>query len=183
MDVFEAIRERRSIRSFKPDTIPDETLNKILEAAQWAPSAGNCQARDFIVVKDPEVKRRLCRAALDQWFIEEAPVDIVVCANEDRSASRYGNRGRRLYCLLDAAAAVQNLLLAAHALGLGACWIGAYHDEMVSETLNLPDFMIPIAIIPIGYPAEEPWAPSRISLERLVHKDRYEAKKWYRFMT
>jgi len=110
MDVLEAIKGRRSIRAYKPDPIPEELLNKILEAAQWAPSAGNRQARDFIIVKAPEMKRRLCRAALGQCFIEEAPVDVVVCANEERSASRYGERGRRLYCLLDAAASVQNIL-------------------------------------------------------------------------
>ncbi len=183
MDVFEAIRERRSIRAFSPDPVPDELLEKILEAAKWAPSAGNCQARDFIVVRDSGVKRGLCRAALGQSFIEEAPVDIVVCANEDRSAGRYGSRGRRLYCLLDAAAAVQNLLLAVHALGLGACWIGAYHDESVSKVLQLPKSWKPVAIIPLGYPAEKPWPSSRIPLEALVHRDRYEEnKKWYRFL-
>ena len=128
LDVFEVIKKRRSIRSFKSKPIPKEFLNRILEAAQWAPSAGNCQARDFIIVNDLEVKRRLRDAALDQSFIEEAPVNIIVCANEERSSRRYGDRGRKLYCLLDAASAVQNILLAVHALGLGACWIGAIQE-------------------------------------------------------
>jgi len=175
MDLFEAIRNRRSVRAFKPDPVSDELLNKILEAAQWAPSAGNCQARDFIIVKDPEMKKELCVAALNEYMIEEAPVNIVVCANEERSARRYGNRGRRLYCLLDAAAAVQNMLLAMHALGLGACWIGAFRDGEVAEALNLPEWLKPVAIIPVGYPAEKPWPTSRIPLEALVHRERYEA--------
>ena len=177
MDVFEAIINRRSVRAFKQDPIPEELLNKVLEAARWAPSAGNLQARDYIIVRDPEIKRKLCEAALSQRFIEEAPLDLVVCANEERSAWKYGARGKELYCLLDAAAAVQNLLLAVHALGLGACWIGAFHDEAVSKTLNLPRGIRPMAIIPMGYPDQTPRAPPRMSLKDVVHLNRYEAKR------
>ena len=177
MELFESIRNRRSVRAFKPDPISEELLNKILEAAQWAPSAGNCQARDFIIVKDPEMKKELCAAALYQYFIEEAPVNVVVCANEERSARRYSNRGRMLYCLLDAAAAIQNMLLAVHALGLGACWISAFRDKEVAEVLNLPEWLRPVAIIPVGYPAEKPWPTPRIPLEELVHRERYRAER------
>lgn len=176
MDLFDVIRDRRSIRSFKSDPVSEAFLRKILEAARWAPSAGNCQARDFILVKDPKIKEALCQAALGQCFIKEAPVDIVVCANEERSAARYGSRGRKLYCILDAAAAAQNILLAVHALGLGACWVGAYNDEAVTQILNLPEGIKPVAIIPIGYPAEKPWHPKRIELETITHKERYIAR-------
>lgn len=176
MDLFEAIKKRRSVRAFKPNPIPENVLNKILEAANWAPSAGNLQARDFIVVKDPKIKRELCEAALYQTFIEEAPVDIVVCANEERSSSRYGERGERLYSILDAAVAVQNLLLAAYALGLGTCWVGAYNDNEVKKVLNLPDQLKPIAIIPLGYPAEKPGPTPRLPLEYIVHQERYGAR-------
>jgi len=177
MDLFDAIKNRRSIREFKSDPVPETLLKEILEAAQWAPSAGNCHARDFIVVKNPEVKRRLCEAALKQSFIEEAPVDIVVCANEERSAAVYGGRGRNLYCILDAAAAVQNMLLAAHALGLGACWVGAYSDEEVARTLHLPEWVRPIAIIPIGYPDEKPEPPERIEAHAITYRERYRANE------
>lgn len=173
MEVFEAIKGRRSIRAFKGDPVSDDVLRRILEAAQWAPSAGNLQARDFIVVRDPEVKSRLAKAALGQWFIVEAPVNVVVCANLERSASRYGERGRRFYAWLDATAAVENLMLAAHALGLGTCWVGAYRDEEVTEILGLPEWIKPIAIIPIGYPREKPSPTSRINVEKLTSKDRY----------
>lgn len=173
MELFEAIMERRSVRAFKPTPIPDELLDKILEAARWAPSAGNCQARDFIIVQDLEVKRKLCEAALGQGFIEDAPLNVVVCANERRSARRYGSRGRGFYCLLDAAASVQNILLAVHALGLGACWIGAFNDRMVAEVLNLPQWLRPVAIIPIGYPDEKPWTTPRLPLKNLVYINRY----------
>lgn len=173
MDLFEAIKGRRSVRSFKPDPVPDELLSKVLEAAQWAPSAGNLQARDFIIVKDPRIKADLCRAALGQYFIEEAPVNVVVCANKKRSGMRYGRRGEELYSILDASAAVQNLLLAVHALGLGACWIGAFYDDEVRKILNLPDWLVPIAIIPIGYPAERPTLTPRLPLEKVTYRERY----------
>ena len=176
MDVFKAIAGRRSVRTFKSDSISEELLEKILEAARWAPSAGNLQARDFILVKDAEVKKQLREAALDQEFIEEAPVDVIVCANEERSAQRYGERGRSLYCLQDATAAVQNILLMVHNLGLGACWVGAFNERLASQILNLPREIRPVAIIPIGYPAEKPLATSRMSLNDLVHINRYKAK-------
>jgi nitroreductase len=176
MELFEAIKDRRSIRAFKSDPVPEELLKKALDAARWAPSAGNCQPRDFIIVRDPNVKRNLRKAALNQYFIESAPLNIVVCSNENRSANRYGERGRSLYCLLDAAASTQNLLLALHALGLGACWIGAFSDKEVMNTLNLPYWLRPIAIIPIGYPAEKPRSTSRMSLETSIHNDRFRRK-------
>ena len=177
MDLFDAIKNRRSIRSFKPDPVPETLLKEILEAAQWAPSAGNCQARDFIIVKNPKIKRRLCEAAFEQSFVEKAPVDIVVCANEKRSAAVYGSRGKNLYCILDAAAAVQNILLAVHALGLGTCWVGAYSDEEVAHALDLPEWIKPIAIIPIGYPDEKPEPPERIEARAITHGERYKASE------
>lgn len=176
MDLFEAILERRSVRAFTPESVPDEVVDTILDAAQWAPSAGNCQARDYIVVEDPRVKKALSEAALDQRFIEAAPITIVVCANERRSAHRYGRRGRELYCLLDAAAATQNLLLAVHALGLGGCWVGAFNDRQVVEALNLPPWLKPVAIIPLGYSDEKPWTPQRRPLKDHIHIDRYDRK-------
>ncbi len=84
MDLFEAILKRRSMRAFTSEAVPDEVIDTIVDAARWAPSAGNCQARDFIVVKDPRVKKALSEAALDQSFIEAASVTIVVCAKDNR---------------------------------------------------------------------------------------------------
>jgi len=177
MDIFEAIKGRRSIRSFKPDPIPDEDLRKILEAATWAPSAGNLQPWVFVIVKDEERKRRLARAALGQMFITEAPAVIVVGANEERSAWRYGKRGRELYCLLDCAAAIQNLLLAAYALGYGTCWVGAFHDEEVREIVGFPPHIRPVAIIPVGKADEKPMPPPRRPLDEVVFLEEY-GKRW-----
>ncbi len=173
MDVFEAIRERRSIRSFRPDPIPEQHVQKILEAACLAPSAGNCQPWEFVLVRHPERKRALADAALGQEFIAEAPLVIVVCANVSRSAWRYGERGKKLYCIQDTAAAVQNILLAAHALGYGACWVGAFLDEEVARVINAPENVRPVAIIPIGKPAERPARPRRLPLSQVCHEEHF----------
>ncbi|MCJ7632975.1 nitroreductase family protein [Candidatus Bathyarchaeota archaeon] len=173
MDLFEAITKRRSIRIYDSKPIPENTLNKILNVARWAPSAGNRQPWELIVVSDGLVKRYLREAALGQRFIEEAPVTIVACANEARSAGIYGDRGRQFYCLLDVAAAVQNILLAAHAVGLGACWVGAFDDETVRNVLNLPPEVRPIAIVTLGYPNENPPPPPRTGLKDILHTNRY----------
>jgi nitroreductase len=177
MDVLEAIRKRRSVRAFKTDPIPSDALDAIIESALWAPSAGNLQARDFIIVKDRQVKGLLSQAALGQSFIEEAPVNIIVCANQERSARRYGERGRRLYCIQDASAAIQNILLAAHALGIGSCWVGAFDEGRVARVLGLPEYLVPVAIIPIGYPAESPSAPRRMMRRECVHYERYGVRQ------
>ena len=172
MDVFEAIKTRRSIRAFTEEEVSDEEIEKILDAARWAPSAGNIQPWIFVIVRDPKRKRRLSEAALNQLFIEEAPVVIVVCADQERSGRVYGRRGSDLYCIQDTAAAIQNLLLAAHALGLGACWVGAFNEDAVRHVLNIPDGVRPVAIIPMGRPAVKPRAVFKRSLNEIV---RYES--------
>jgi nitroreductase len=175
MDIFEAIVRRRSVRAFRPDPVAEELLEQLLDAARWAPSAGNLQAWEIVLVTDPALKRHLRDAALDQRFVEDAPIDIVVCTVPGRSAQRYGDRGAELYCVQDAAAAVQNLLLTAHALGLGACWVGAFHERPVSRALRLPRGVRPVAIVPVGYPAERPTTTPRRPLHTLVHTNRYTA--------
>lgn len=171
MEVFDAIKKRRSIRRFdskKP--VSDEQIEKLLEAARWAPSAGNLQSWFFIVVKNPEIKKRVVEAALGQDFISEAPVVIVSCADLQRSASRYGNRGRELYTIQDATIASQNILLTATEMGLGTCWVGAFNEEAVSQVLELPRNLRPIVILPVGYPAESPSPPPRRSIKEISKK-------------
>ncbi len=168
MECIKAIKERRSIRKFKNIEIEKEIIQELLDAAQWAPSAGNLQARDFVVVTRKTTKNKLALAALGQNFIEEAPVVIVAVANIGRSSQRYGERGE-LYALQDTTASVMNILLAAHAKGLATCWVGAFDEEAVSRLLGLPSKTRPIAIIPIGYPDEHPLAPPRMNLNDVVH--------------
>ena len=169
MEFEELIKASRSIRAFQPRAIEEEKLKKILMAANLAPSAGNLQAYEIYVVKDGKKKRELAKAALDQEFIAEAPVVLVFCANPPRSAFRYGRRGEELYCVQDATIATTFAMLMAADLGLGSVWVGAFYDDWVARILGLPSHLRPIAILPIGYPAERPEFVGRRRLEDLVH--------------
>jgi len=169
MDVLEAIKGRRSIRAFKSEDVPPEIVEKLIDAARWAPSAGNIQPWEFIIVRKPETKRRLAEAALGQAFIEEAPVVIAVCADENRSSQGYGMRGKTLYCIQDTAAATQNIHLTAYSLGLGTCWVGAFREEEARAILKIPPGIRPVAIVPVGYPAESPPPRSKRTISQIVH--------------
>ena len=167
MDFWQVIEERRSVRRFDRRDVPEEMVERMLQAAIRAPSAGNRQPWRFFVVRRQEVKAALAEAAWGQRFVAQAPVVIVVCAEPDRSASRYGRRGRELYCLQDTAAATEHILLAATALGLGACWVGAFDEQAAARALNLPANLRPVAIIPVGYPA---WEPGGRTPRRPLHE-------------
>jgi len=173
MDVLEAIKGRRSMRAFKNQGVPAEIVEELIDAARWAPSAGNIQPWEFIIVRKPRIKRRLVETALGQMFIEEAPVVIVVCADEERSSQGYGVRGKTLYCIQDTAAAMQNIHLTAYSLGLGTCWVGAFREEETRKILKIPRGMRPVAIIPVGYPAEAPTARMRKSTSQIVHYETF----------
>ena len=165
MDLVEAIKSRRSIRSFKGEAISEDNIYKLLEAASYAPTAGNVQPWKFIVVKDTKNKKSLAVSALNQLWMTEAPVIIVVCADLSRSERFYGDRGRDLYSIQDTAAAIQNLLLSAVDLGLGACWVGAFSEARVAKILDLPQKLRPLALVPVGYPKEDPHPSSRFTPE------------------
>ncbi len=167
MDLVSTIRTRRSIRAFQDDAIPEEQLRELVELANWAPSAGNLQARDFIIVRDPAGKRALAQAA-DQDLLEHAPAVLVVCANAAR-VGKYGRRGRELYMIQDAAAATENFLLAAHQGGLGTVWVGAFNEELVRRTLRLPHDVRPVTLVPIGRPAETADVSNRLPIEEVLH--------------
>ena len=153
-DVFDCIRDRRSVRSFKPDPVPEPTLTRILEAGCLAPSAGNVQPWYFYVVRNQDGRKRLAKACYGQQHVAEAPVAIVVLADTALANERYGERGAQLYCLQDTAAAVQNMLLAAEGLGLNTCWVGAFDEPRVQEVLEAPPRLRAVAIICLGYGKE-----------------------------
>ena len=168
VDVFEAIRARRSVRRYVGEPLAPETLAELLSAAVLAPTAGNAQPWRFVVVRDRKLRESLVGAAYGQGFLAEAPVVIVVCADLERARRAYRERGEHLYCLQDTAAAIQNLLLAATARGLGTCWVGAFDEGRVAELLGLPQGLRPMALIPIGKPAETPKARPRRPLSEVV---------------
>ena len=162
MDVYEAIHSRASVRDYTGEEVPQGAVERILSAAVRAPTAGNLQPWRFFVVRDRAVRRLLAGAALGQAFVERAPLVIVVCADLEVCARGYGSRGESLYSIQDTAAAVENILLCATAEGLGACWVGAFDEDMVCEALSLPGSLRPLAPIPLGRPAARPaLAPRR----------------------
>ncbi len=172
MDCIETINRRRSIRKFKNMDIGKENIDILLNAAQAAPSAGNMQGRDFIIVTDRTIKRELVVAAHNQHFMASAPVIIVAVANIRRSSSRYGSRGE-LYAVQDATASVMNIMLAATNIGLGTCWIGAFDEDIVRDILNIPIGERPVAMVPIGYPDEDPVMPQRMDMDQIIHREKW----------
>lgn len=159
MDVLDCIKSRRSIRSFKSKEVEDEKINEILDSAKYAPSAGNLQARDFIVVKDKKIKEKLSFASCGQIFISTAPVVFVVCADKSK-ASRYGERAV-FYSLCDCCASIENMMLSGHYLGIGSCWVGAFDEPEVKKILNIPESIKVCALVPMGYPDGNPKAPDK----------------------
>jgi nitroreductase len=173
MDLFEVIQHRSSIRSFTSEPVSEQEVTTLLEAAIKAPSAGNLQPWRFIVVRDPAFKHKLVDAALGQQFLTEAPVVIVVCADLSVYRTRYPERGVELYCIQDTAAAIENLMLAAVALGLGTCWMGAFDEDQAAQAMNLPKGIRPLAIIPVGHPTSPATARPRKPLQDVVHYESY----------
>jgi len=173
LDVLDAIKKRRSVRAYADEKVSEEDVERLIDAARWAPSAGNIQPWEFVVVKDVETKRKLSDAALNQTFIKKAPVVIVVCADLNRSSRGYGSRGERLYSIQDTAAATENILLAAQELGLATCWVGAFRDKEVAKAVKAPKNMKPVAIVPVGHPAERPAVPQKRSVNEIVHYETF----------
>ncbi|RJS84900.1 nitroreductase [Candidatus Bathyarchaeota archaeon] len=165
MNVFDAIRTRRSIRKYLNKPVEREKLSKILEAARLSPSAANRQPWRFIVVTDQKIKEEL-RAAYDEdWFVS-APVIIVGCALPSEAWVRSDGEE---YWKVDLAIAMQNLILEAWELGLGTCWIGAFREDEVKRILGIPDEVRVVALASLGYPAEEKGSVTkRKPLEEIV---------------
>jgi nitroreductase len=164
MNLLDIIKNRRSVREFKDLEVPERAIDVLIEALRWAPSAGNLQSRKFYFVFNEAVRSKLAQAGLRHdfvSFIARAPLVVVACADQ-RINSRYGERGTDLYCIQDAAASVQNLLLAAHDLGLGTCWVGAFKEDQVKDILDMPDYLRPVVLVPVGYAAKTPKAPDRL---------------------
>jgi nitroreductase len=148
-------------------------ITRLIKNAHRAPSAGHTQVQEFIVVKDRITKKKLRKAAVDQEYIELAPVLIIVCSNTSRSINRYGTRGREFYSIIVGAFASIIILLSAVNEGIGAAFVGAFEDDKVSQILQLPKYVRPVGIICLGHPAETPEKLSRIDVSKLVHYEKW----------
>ena len=173
MDVFDAIRSRRSIRKYKDKQVPWDNIVTIMQAGKYAPSAGNLQNWKFIVVKDDAKRQAIAKACLQQDWMEQAPVFIVVVGEPERARMYYGTRGARLYTTQGCAAAIQNMLLTAHSLGLGSCWIGAFDEDEIFRILNMAEEKIVQGIITIGYADEAPESPPKYRIEHMMYFEKW----------
>jgi nitroreductase len=174
MKVFEAIQGRRSIRRYQDKPVPTETLRQLIEAARWAPSASNGQPWQFIITTDREKRQRYAASVRWAGFLPDAAAAIIVCARfTRRSRPAPFTPALEYLCVQDTAAAIQNILLAAHALGLGTCWIGDLNEELLQEMFTIPQEWVPVAIIAVGYPAEAPEPRPRHPLDEIIHWERF----------
>jgi len=168
MEFSEVVARRRSVRRFNTKlAVSDADVTALLEAAVTAPSAGNIQPWRFFVLRSAEARERLAKALSQRWAAA-APLVIVVAVDPRPSAARYGDRGEYLYCLQDTAAAVEMILLTAVDRGLASCWIGAFDDRAVAEAIGATHPVTPIAVLPIGHPAESGGRPTRRPLDEIT---------------
>lgn len=204
LTIEEAIRQRRSIRSFRPDPIPDDVLCKVLEAARLAPSGSNRQPWRFLVIKDAAMRKEVRRLGWDQKFLEEPPAVIFCLADLKAYSVDSGKRRRREFVeygvmetlsgrfadpkfmaemdtrpepvrdsvILPAVAntyiAIEHMVLMAAALGLGTCWVGAFEGKELMRLFGLPDNLLPVALLPIGYPTRVPPPRPRLSMAEIM---------------
>jgi len=164
LDVFKAIKTRRSIRKYNPDSIPDEKLKMILEAARLAPSAGNRQPWRFVVVQDAERKKAPAKAANNNTFLADAATIVTAIGDPEMSKRWYEK---------DPMIAVEHMALATTALGYGTCWIGAFNEEEVKRLLNIPEEMCVIVLLSIGVPDETPQPRPRKEISEIFFEEKY----------
>lgn len=164
MDIYELIKKRRSIRSYKPAPVEEEKLTRILEAAGSAPSAANRQPVYFIIIKDEKIKLQLKKAYDEKWFYT-APVIICVCGVTEKAWKRSDGKN---YADIDAAIAMDHLILAATEEGLATCWIAAFKVSIIKSILKLPPGIEPVAMTPLGYPLEIPEPTYRKPIEEIT---------------
>ncbi|HOA34749.1 MAG TPA: nitroreductase family protein [Bacillota bacterium] len=171
MELYEALEGRRSIRKYTADPVPDETLQKLLNAARMAPSWKNSQCWRFIVVREQSRKQKLAASLPDvnpcKRAIAEAPVVLVLCADPQTS----GRQDGKDYYLLDAGLAMQQLMLAAHAEGLGTCWVALFNEAAARPACNIPESYRIVALTPLGVPAHRPSPRPRKELGEIVFNE------------
>ncbi len=164
MDALTAITTRRSVRRFSQKPVPDELINKLINAGRLAPTANNVQPWEFVVVTNKETRERIARLANYGSFIADAPVCIAVFCKDTK------------YYLEDGSAATENILITAHAVGLGSCWVAGdkkpYCNE-IKEILNVPSTYKLISLLPVGYPLNTPTTHDKRGINEVMHKEKF----------
>jgi len=182
VELMEAIKNRRSIRKFKSDSVPDEALRILMEAVRWAPSWNNTQCWEMIVVKDPKVKTEVLKTVRKinpaHSAMVETPVILTVCGKKAISGYYRGKpaTGKGDWLMFDTGIAMQNLCLAAYSLGLGTVVVGMFDHKKVEKILGVPEDVEVVAMTPLGYPAAEGSTPKRKDVSEFVYSDHYGKK-------
>jgi nitroreductase len=170
MDVYDAIRTRKSVRAFLERPVEEEVFQRLIDAARAAPSARNGQEWRFVAVRDRETRARLAQDAARQPFIGTAAVLLACCAETDGRVMRCGQAAYPI----DVAIAMDHLALAATAEGLGTCWIGSFDEGMVKQTLGIPAAIRVVQLMALGYPSDPlPAAKSRLGRDAVLHYERW----------
>jgi len=174
---FEAVRRviknRCSVRKYQEKPIDDRTLYTIMESASFAPSAGNQQPWEFILVRDAVSKEHLAEAAYNQNWLKHAPVIIVACVNMKLASALYGERGEKLYGIQGVSCALENMLLTAESLGISSCWVGMFSEPRVAAITRCPEHVRPCALIALGYGAEKPKSRIAQKPEDYIHIEEF----------
>jgi nitroreductase len=170
--VIEAIKNRRSIRSYKSTPITDDLLQRVLGAARLAPSANNAQPWKMVVVRNEEMKLKVAQAANNKNWLAEAPVIIVACGIPEDADAYMG--GYMNSFPVDVAIALDHLMLMAASEGLASCWIGHFNEDKIKNLLGIPEDIHIVALLPIGYPNEEKEPSGRKHISELISYDKYE---------
>lgn len=168
MSMMEVIEKRKSIRAYQPTAIEQQKLDQILEAGRLAPSATNQQAWKFVLVTDPELRQQMVPACMNQAFVGQAPLAMVVCANEIKDMP-CGQPARTIDCAI----ALSYMQLQAAELGIGSCWLGAFSADQVRQLLQIPEEYQIVAVSPFGYPAAEGRERNRKPLDQLVCQNKW----------
>lgn len=177
LDVWDAIRGRRSVRKYKTNQIEDEIIKKILEAGRWAPSGSNMQmwgTRKFVVVKDKKTLDMIRKVS--PGYLGTTPLAILVCSDRKVAYEKCGKLGRDYVTIADCAMAVENMMLMAYSLGLGACPVKSFSSAAVKHILEIPEDVEPELMVVIGYPSKKPSTPPKIALEEITYLDKYGDK-------
>jgi nitroreductase len=170
MNVIGAIKIRKSVRSFLNKSVEEAKLNIVLEAGRLAPSAANRQEWRFLIIREPERRKRVAMAAGGQTFVGEAPIVIAACAETDNKVMRCG----QLSYPIDVAIAIDHMTLAAVELGLGTCWIGNFDEKLVKKILGIPDSIRVVQLLPLGYPTDlSSIEKIRLPIEKIVKYERW----------
>jgi nitroreductase len=177
MDTLEAIRKRRSIRKYKDQPVEWEKIVNIVDSARFAPTSGNIQNWKLVVIRESPNKKLIVKACHDQQWIVEADTIIAVIGEPEPAARYYGVRGEHLYTIQNATAVIENILLAATDQGLGSCWVAAFDEDLMRRALMLPEEIIPLAVVTIGYPDEKPDMPPRTEPQHMIFLEKFKGSR------